>query len=75
LIRSAIERRIASRLWGARAEVEASLPGDVQLQEAIRILREPGLYAEKMGISRAVTGKRVSTEKVRNAKGGARTGK
>ena len=57
LIRSAVERRIASRLWGSRVEIEAGLKWDVQLQEAVRILKDPTLYAEKMGMTRMAAGK------------------
>ncbi len=70
-IRSAIERRVASRLWGSRAEIEAGLKGDVQLQEAVRILKDPTLYAEKMGLTRVAAGKGAAGEEGKpGSKGG-----
>ena len=60
LIRAAIERQVASRLWGSRAEIEAGLKWDVQLQEAIRILKDPELYRQKMGMPRMASGKDAS---------------
>lgn len=69
MVRPAIERRIASRLWGSRAEIEAGFKWDVQFQEAIRILKEPTLYAEKMGLTRMAAGKGSSHEGGKPAKG------
>ena len=75
VIRPAIERRVASRLWGARAEVEAGLKWDAPLQEAIRILKDPTLYAEKMGMTRMAAGKGAAREGGKPGKGVSTTKK
>ena len=75
VIRPAIERRVASRLWGARAEVEAGLKWDAPLQEAIRILKDPTLYAEKMGVTRVAAGKGAVREGGKPGKGVSTTRK
>jgi len=49
-IRMAIRREVASRLWGQRARIEAGFPEDAQLHQAIEILKDPGRYAQEMGL-------------------------
>ena len=50
-IRLEIERVLANRVWGSEAFLKAYLKGDKQFQEAVRILEEPELYKEKMGLT------------------------
>ena len=50
LILARLGQEFAGRLRGERARTEASFASDVQLQEALRILRDPDLYAQKMGL-------------------------
>ena len=50
-IRLEIERELANRVWGSRAYLLASLKGDKQFQEAVRILKDSELYSKKMGLA------------------------
>lgn len=50
-IRLEIERELANRVWGDRAKLLASLKGDKQFQEAVRILKDPELYKKKMNLT------------------------
>ncbi len=50
-IRLEIERQLANRVWGDRAKLLASLKGDKQFQEAVRILKDPELYKKKMNLT------------------------
>ena len=52
-LRLEIGREIGNRVWGARGLLLATLKGDKQYQEAVRILRDPDLYQEKMKVALA----------------------
>ena len=52
-IRFEIELELANRLWGSNAKLLVSLRGDKQFQEAVRIIKNPDLYNEKMKLALA----------------------
>ncbi|MDA0709497.1 MAG: S41 family peptidase [bacterium] len=45
-----IERILARRVWGTKAEMLVSLKGDKQFQEAVRILKDHGAYEKKLAM-------------------------
>ncbi|MDA0744907.1 MAG: S41 family peptidase [bacterium] len=52
-IRQELERALANRLWGSQGYLLASLKGDKQLEEAVRILQDPEKYKQSMKIALA----------------------
>ncbi len=50
-IKLEIEREMVKRLWGTKRYILASLKGDKQFQEAVRILQSPNKYKEKMRLA------------------------
>jgi carboxyl-terminal processing protease len=45
-----IERVLARRVWGTKAEMLVSLKGDKQFKEAVRILKDRATYDEKLAL-------------------------
>lgn len=49
-IRLEIERALANRVWGTNGKILATLKGDKQFQEAIRLLKDRAVYAQKLAL-------------------------
>ncbi len=49
-IKNEIERVLARRVWGTSAEILASLKGDKQFQEAVKILKNRAIYDQKLAV-------------------------
>ncbi len=49
-IRLEIERTLANRVWGTNGKILATLKGDKQFQEAVRLLKDRAVYAQKLAL-------------------------
>lgn len=49
-IRLEIERALANRVWGTNGKILATLKGDKQFQEAVRLLKDRAVYAQKLAL-------------------------
>lgn len=49
-IRLEIERALANRVWGTNGKILAVLKGDKQFQEAVRLLKDRAVYAQKLAL-------------------------
>ena len=49
-IRLEIERALANRVWGTNGKILATLKGDKQFQEAVRLLKDRTVYAQKLAL-------------------------
>ncbi len=49
-IRLEIERALANRVWGTNGKILATLKGDKQFQEAVRLLKDPTVYDQKLAL-------------------------
>jgi len=49
-IRLEIERALANRVWGTKGKILATLKGDKQFQEAVRLLKDRAVYAQKLAL-------------------------
>ena len=49
-IRLEIERALANRVWGTKGKILASLKGDKQFQEAVRLLKDRAVYDRKLAL-------------------------
>jgi len=49
-IRLEIERALANRVWGTNGKILAALKGDKQFQEAVRLLKDRAVYAQKLAL-------------------------
>ncbi|MDP6040652.1 MAG: S41 family peptidase, partial [Candidatus Latescibacteria bacterium] len=49
-IRHEIEQELANRAWGTKGKILASLKGDKQFQEAVRILKDRTAYNQKLAL-------------------------
>ncbi len=49
-IRLEIERALANRVWGTNGKILATLKGDKQFQEAVRLLKDRTVYDQKLAL-------------------------
>ncbi len=49
-VRLEIERALANRVWGTKGKILASLKGDKQFQEAVRLLKDRAVYDRKLAL-------------------------
>ena len=49
-IRLEIERALANRVWGTNGKILATLKGDKQFQEAVRLLKDRAVYDQKLAL-------------------------
>ena len=50
-IRLEIEQELANRVWGTKGKILASLKGDKQFQEAVRLLKDRAVYRGKLAMA------------------------